>query len=278
MPAIVVPSGATAIGPGYLYRAIPGSYIPAQQKTVTNKVLTSNVATLTVGAHGMLVGDSITVALSAPDATFDGTWTISAVAGTTVSYAVTHADVTTAASGGTVTGPASRGGGVVVGSVFTDAWPVWWIPCGVTRDGSQFSYELTTENIEVAEYLDPLDIIPTGRNIGAAFDLAQITNRSYLMAWNGGTSTTVSGATTTLLTKVSPPVLGAEVDTMIGWESQDGTERIIYYQATQSGNIQWSNQKAPNYKSLPLTFKIKQPESGNPFDSWLAGASRVAAA
>lgn len=277
MPSIVVPH-VTEIGPGYLYRATIGTPIPGQQKTVTLKALTSNVATLTIGAHGILVGDSITVALSAADPIFDGGWTVSAVTGTTLSYAVTHADVSSVAAGGTVTGPASRGGGTVAGGVFVDAWPAAWLPIGVTRDGSQISYELATDDINVAEYLDPLETDETGRTITAAFDTAHITDRNYLLAMNGGTTTTVSGTGATLLTKVSPPVVGGSVPTMLGHESSDGTTRTILGLCRQTGSVQWSNQKAPNFKSLPLTFKANQPATGNPFDIYLAGTTRVAAA
>jgi hypothetical protein len=50
--------------------------------TVTNKALTSNVATLTTSAvHGYAVGDVVTV--NNVDSTFDGTYVISAVASTT---------------------------------------------------------------------------------------------------------------------------------------------------------------------------------------------------
>lgn len=77
--------------------------------TVTNKALTSNVATLTIGTHTVNVGDSVTVALSPSDATFDGTFVVTAKTSTTISYAVTHADVTSASSGGSV----SEASGVV---------------------------------------------------------------------------------------------------------------------------------------------------------------------
>lgn len=174
--------------------------------------------------------------------------------------------------------PGTGSGGVVTGSKFTDAWDAAWIPVGVTRDGSQFSYEVSTEDTIVAEYLDPLDTDETARNIGVAFDLAHITNRSYMMAMNGGTTSTVSGTAATTLTKVAPPVLGASVKIMLGWESQDGTQRTFFYQALQSGNIQWSNSKAPNFQSLPLTFKVTQPSSGDPFNIFLAGVDRIAAA
>jgi hypothetical protein len=66
-------------------------------KTITNKALTSNIATLTTGtAHGFEIGQSVTV--SSVDATFNGTYTITAVPSTTTfRYAKTATDVTSTA-------------------------------------------------------------------------------------------------------------------------------------------------------------------------------------
>ena len=66
-------------------------------KAVNNKALTSNVATLTTSAaHGFEVGQSVTV--SGVDATFNGTYTITAVpSSTTFRYAKTASDVASAA-------------------------------------------------------------------------------------------------------------------------------------------------------------------------------------
>jgi hypothetical protein len=62
--------------------------------TVTNKSLTSNIATLTTGtAHGFQVGQRVTV--SGVDATFNGTYSITAVpTATTFRYERTAGDVT----------------------------------------------------------------------------------------------------------------------------------------------------------------------------------------
>jgi hypothetical protein len=160
---------------------------------------------------------------------------------------------------------------------FSDAWPAAYVPVGVTRDGSTFSYETTSEDIVVAEYLDPLDTVETGRNIGVAFDLARILDASYKLAFNGGSTTTVSGTGATLVSKFNLPTLGNSVKTGIAWESQDGTQRFFFYECLQSGNISWSNSKAPNYQSLPLTFKVTQPNTGDPFNPYFAGPSRIAA-
>lgn len=75
---------------------------PTITATVTNKALTSNVATLTTSAaHGLAVGFEIVVA--GVDATFNGNYKITAVTSTTLSYAKTAADVASTAATGTIT-------------------------------------------------------------------------------------------------------------------------------------------------------------------------------
>jgi len=74
---------------------------PTITATITNKALTSNVATLTAANHGFAVGFSVTVA--GVDATFNGTYTITAVTTNTFSYAKTASDVPSASATGTAT-------------------------------------------------------------------------------------------------------------------------------------------------------------------------------
>ena len=70
--------------------------------TITNKVLTSNVATLTTSAtHTMTVGKTVTV--SGVDSTFNGTFVITAVTSTTFSYSLVSTNVSSAAATGSVT-------------------------------------------------------------------------------------------------------------------------------------------------------------------------------
>ena len=69
--------------------------------TVTNKALTSNVATLTIGSHKLTTGSTINVVNI--DSTFDGTYVLTAVGATTVSYAKTASNVTSVATTGVVT-------------------------------------------------------------------------------------------------------------------------------------------------------------------------------
>jgi hypothetical protein len=96
--------------------------------TVSNKALTSNVATLTTSAtHGFAVGDYVVV--SGVDATFNGTYVVASVPTTTTfTYAKTATNVTSvSASGSAVVSSKRRFGGVVrdasdgVTKVFEDA-------------------------------------------------------------------------------------------------------------------------------------------------------------
>lgn len=163
----------------------------------------------------------------------------------------------------------------VAGSVFTDAWPAAWIPVGVTREGSQWTYQPSTDNVEVAEYLDPLRIVTTGRQIGVSFDVAQVTLQNYRLGLNGGTVSTVSGTAATTLSRYSPPVNGAEIRTMIGWESDDATERLIFHQCFQTGQVSVAHRKGAANASIPVDFGVEQPSTGFPFDIYLAGTARV---
>jgi hypothetical protein len=78
-------------------RLFPGS----GNLSITNVALTSNLATVTVGAHTLQIGESVTINCS--NSVFSGTYTITAVTGTTFDFARTNANVTSASATGTVT-------------------------------------------------------------------------------------------------------------------------------------------------------------------------------
>lgn len=164
----------------------------------------------------------------------------------------------------------------VTGSVFTDAWASAgaWVPWGVTKDGHEFSYEITTDQIEAAEFFDPLVIVTTGRAASVKFELQVISGTTMKRSLNGGTLTVVSGSGTTLLTSYTPPAPGAEVRCMFGWESQDNTERLIMEQCLQVGSLTVSRKKGADNATFPLEFKAELPSSTFPFRHYFAGAAR----
>ncbi len=80
----------------------------ASAKAVSNLALTSNIVTLTITAHGFVVGETITVALLAGPVLFadcNGSFTVASVVdANTITYSFTHADIVTGAATGTATG------------------------------------------------------------------------------------------------------------------------------------------------------------------------------
>ena len=79
---------------------VASARIGDQTFTINNKALVSDLATLTTTAtHPYLVGESVTV--TGVDATFNGTYTITAVTSTTFSYAKVASNVTSVAGSGT---------------------------------------------------------------------------------------------------------------------------------------------------------------------------------
>lgn len=94
--------GAVASVPGVAYSQITKLVREDQDitKSITNKALTSNVATITVGSsHGFSVGQ--TVKVTDVDSTFNGTYVITATNTTTISYVCIATNVTSTAVTGT---------------------------------------------------------------------------------------------------------------------------------------------------------------------------------
>jgi hypothetical protein len=229
------------------------------------------VVTLTFSANTITVGATVVVSIGDP--IFDGVYIVTAQTGTTISYAKVNANVTSGASTGTVIVP----GGTVAGSVFTDALAAAWVPVGVTAEGSEFSYQLNADGIEVAEYLDPLRYVTTGRQAAVAFDAAQDTLKTWELALNGGTTSTVTGTGATLLSQYTPPTVGNEVRRALFWESEDNTLRKWYPQGFQTGSLTVARKKGSDYARYPISFGLEQPATGQPFYVWSAGTIRVGA-
>lgn len=120
--------------------------------TVTNKALTSNVATLTTSAaHGLAIDDWVSV--WDVDSTFNGTWLVTGVTSTTFTFACTAANVGSVGSSGSisrygsmevsVTWPADSAEGEIKFYTNTGASPFTWT--GAVSPGT------TTRNFRVTE-------------------------------------------------------------------------------------------------------------------------------
>lgn len=162
----------------------------------------------------------------------------------------------------------------VTGGVFSDAWPGAWLPLGATVEGSTLSYETSVEPMSVAELFDPVKYATVSRSGSMAFALASwnLTNLKY--ALNGGVITTTGTGATTMNT-YAMPTPGQEVRSMIGWESDDSTVRVIILQAISSGTIEMAFQKAPDFSRIPMEWSMEIPSgSSQPFNVITAGVAR----
>lgn len=141
------------------------------------------------------------------------------------------------------------------------AWAAAWKPLGYTNDGSTQTYAPSYDNVEVAEELDPIDSVPTGRVITVGFALAENTALNYKRAMNGGTIT-VTGIDPDEVYKFEPPDLGEETAVMIGFESEDHLERWVWRQCKQTGSAETSRKKGADKALIPMEFTSYPPDAG----------------
>lgn len=162
----------------------------------------------------------------------------------------------------------------VTASIFSDTWPVAWIPLGMTASGSSFEENTTVTGVPAAESFYDIQQRTTAKAGTVTFNLLSVTATNLSRTLNGA-PTTVTGATTTTLTKIDPVVPGQEARCMIGWESLDNTVRFIARQVINSGAIKFDFAKAPASTQLPWTGVLEKPTSTLPWVMWTAGVARA---
>jgi hypothetical protein len=126
----------TITGPndGYIFMTAPEVFT----ETVTNKALTNNVATLTIGANDFRVG--MPVVVSGVDATFNGNYIITARTSTTFSYAKTASNVTSTAASGTAVAGITGAGNLVLATGDTGTEnKIIFAAGGLSSDSTQMS-------------------------------------------------------------------------------------------------------------------------------------------
>lgn len=165
----------------------------------------------------------------------------------------------------------------VTASVFTDITWTGWSLLGITKNGHEFSYDLNTDTIDAAEYIDPITTVATGRTVSMKFELQVISMSNIRKMLNAGTSTvTTSGSGTTLRTTFTPPAIGTEVRCMIGWQAEDDTERVVAQQAFQVGSLAIARNKGSANATLPVEFRFEPDTNGFPYLYDTAGPTRGA--
>lgn len=141
------------------------------------------------------------------------------------------------------------------------AWDTDWVDLGYTSEGSNFVFDQTFEDVEVAEELDPVAIIQTKRQATVNFSLAEITADNLERAFNGGTIDDGVGG----LISFEPPAVGEYKYVMIGWEADDNLERWIFRKALQIGNVDMPRKKGADKAVVPCSFRCTKPEGAAAF-------------
>jgi len=145
-----------------------------------------------------------------------------------------------------------------------------WVALGYTKEGSQFSYQLDTDKVEVAEELDPIKTAVTARTAKVSFSLAEVTATNLKRAMNGGTVTTGTGIVT-----FEPPDLGAEVRTMLGFESEDHQERWVFRQCFSDGEVSIERRKGADNATIAVEYELEKPTSARIFKAIMASPGRA---
>lgn len=145
----------------------------------------------------------------------------------------------------------------------TTAWTaltVPWTALGYTDGGNTFKYSIATAAVDVAEELDPISNQTTGRTATVTFALSEITATNLMRASNASTS---SLSTTGPVTTFEPPDLGTEVRRMLGFQSEDGTERWVFRQCFQTGDLSIQRQKGANNATISVEYTLEKPATGS---------------
>jgi hypothetical protein len=150
------------------------------------------------------------------------------------------------------------------------AWPAAWAALGYTHEGNDWSYQLNTEGVDVAEELDFVRIVPTGRVIQVKFVLAEITATNLSRALNGGTIVTGSGFVT-----YEPPAFGTEIRKMYGWQSDDGQERWVFRQCMSGGTVEMGRKKGAAKAGIAFELNLEKPTGVQPFKVIMASPARA---
>jgi hypothetical protein len=156
--------------------------------------------------------------------------------------------------------------GTVEPTDLTTAWDADWVPVGYTQEGSTVGFDQTFEDIDVEEEYDSIDTLQTKRIITVSFNAAEMTATNLQRAFNGGTIETAGGEVT-----FEPPDAGDVTRVALGWESDDSLERWIFRRCVQTGSPEINRQKAPNYSTINLTYRVTVPDDASaPFVAILA--------
>lgn len=145
-----------------------------------------------------------------------------------------------------------------------------WIDVGYSSEGWTFKSDTATEDIMVAEEIDAIDVLPTGREVHLMGEAAQASIENLKIALGGGTITTVVGPpaykqfippASDVLDRVALLFRG-KAPTVAGAAK---TRELQVPFAISVGAIELANKKAPDMQILGMDFRLIKVSGSNLF-------------
>jgi len=124
---------------------------------------------------------------------------------------------------------------------------------GYTEDGTTVDIEYTSEGIEVAEELDPIDYVNTARSVKLNLQAAEVTRKRLAVVLALGAEYSDDASVIDL-----PDGAAQQVGVSIVWDSAEtavgNDQNIRWYipKVLPAGTVSIARQKAPNKALLPM--------------------------
>lgn len=88
--------------------------------------------------------------------------------------------------------PYSSGNSMPSDSAWGTAWGGSWVDVGYTDGGLRFNVSTTFDDVKVDQSIDPVLVVPTGRDIRLSGNMAEFTTANMKIATGQGTSSTTA--------------------------------------------------------------------------------------
>lgn len=145
-----------------------------------------------------------------------------------------------------------------------------WVDVGYSEEGWELTVSRTTEAIPVAELLDPVDVIATGREAHVIGNAVQSSLENFKTALGGGTITTAVGppATKTFVpsstdTIVPQALLFRHKAPTVGTTAKVRDVQVPH--VLSIGSVTLAGRKAPTKTAFAMDFRLKQVTGDNFF-------------
>jgi hypothetical protein len=137
------------------------------------------------------------------------------------------------------------------------AIPSAWQAIGYTDEGTEVGIEISTEDVEVAEEIDPLDSPVVGRVTTVAFAMAEATVGRLNLSIGGGIQTPFDS-----FLSYEPPDISALTGVMMLHKATSGA-LWLFRDCRPDGTTTVVARKAPDKRLIQANFKTVLPSTGS---------------